>query len=1021
MPHRFFNYMYVPLFFYESIVKIFRIESKFFILSDSLIGFVRSHLVNLKLSLLKSMRKPTVIVIVIFLLLNLRVVGWFEPGYPVFEGDIRLPIVPRAYATQSFYTWNEIDFGVPSVYYPRLMDPFFVLMYAFEQIGASVYFSQMLSTYIVYVLVSIFVFFYIRNMLRGDVIAAFVAAVFFTSNLYLLVDTQTSAISYMEIALTILPCLTVFSEGLKRKSFRFVSLSGLLFVLSFATFPNYRAALMSGILLFVTLIAVEGKRVMRKQVLKYLATFAVFALIASIWLFAYIFLNWQSINASTSVSSTPVPFYSFVNGFDVPRLLSKWTFTATETIGSAKIDYVPYSGPYLYTNASNIALILITFMPLVFAFHAFLTTKFRRRAIFFGVLALIFLVLTTGFTIDHQNLYVALVNSVPLMKAFREPASWTLFVVLFYGVLIGMFASSLSSKVQFKVETRNQKTLLLTTKRKFGTRILSKLSVRVMKHGFRLASFVSKLVVLGGIVVVLFAAVYPMFTGEVTQNWLDTKHKGSFIPEYFTATENILPSDGWTILLPQRYSYVTYNFSEAGMLNAGNPYPFLYSKPLLYGTGTEYIKSPSSNVINYAYDLLTNQTERARPTQVVPNCSFEDGTVGWNLTDTDSLFSVGFSDDAGVGKSCLRVTTNLTVTDFTDLNSTYPWSRIRSYDISVVRGTLYKVSSNLKTVNVTQSHVALEAFNETSSMWDQVFQLPSGVDGTWPWRRYELIWNSSIYSKVRFLLNAGTLENSKTGNATTLFDNLSLSLSNDNLNNARLSAIGLLGIRNLLVEDKIVLGDINSRNSINCNINLEGFDLVQNMTFASLYANSFAKLKIYCAEKVLFEKDLTNWHNLGLTPSGFENLCLSNVAIDSNNFVIPGDFSFEQKSPVLYEADGNASHPFVLVFLNNYDPNWKIQVNGNTLSESDHFLANGFANGWIIRNEGRITMEIKYTVQETTEKMVAISVLFSLLLSLVLWKKLWRLRMNRKILTFRAKISKYWKSVISKSRTKILL
>ncbi len=486
-------------------------------------------------------------------------VYWFQPGYPAFVGDMRLPIVPQAYATHSLFVTNEIDFGLPSAYFPRLVDPFFVMMVTFESLGASIFLSQMLATYAVYLMVSILVFFYVKNIVRGEIVTAFVASLFFTSNLYLLADTGTSALSYMAIALTIFPSLTAFSEALKRRSPLLMSLAGFLIVLTYATFPNYRALVTCGILLLITLIALEGKRLLTKEMLRYYAIFLISASVASIWMISFVAANLNSVGLSNNQPTSPIPFLSYVNQFDVPRLITKWTFYDN----TLNMNYVPYANMYL----QNIPLIIISYIPAVFAFSSLLVTKFRRRTIFFAALAVIFLFLTMGFTIYLNGLYTYLVDNVPLMKAFREQASWTFFVALLYGILIGMFTTAV---------------------------------VKFLKRSFL------KILAVCGIVAVIFAAAYPLFTGEVTNNWLYPKTKGSYIPQYFSQAQQAMPSDGWTLLLPQRNMYVAYNFSEKGMLNAGNPYPYLYSKPLLYGTGTEYFKSTSVDVIYFAYSLVAN-------------------------------------------------------------------------------------------------------------------------------------------------------------------------------------------------------------------------------------------------------------------------------------------------------------------------------------------------------------------------------------------------------------------------------
>lgn len=52
--------------------------------------------------------------------------------------------------------------------------------------------------------------------------------------------------------------------------------------------------------------------------------------------------------------------------------------------------------------------------------------------------------------------------------------------------------------------------------------------------------------------------------------------------------------------------------------------------------------------------------------------------------------------------------------------------------------------------------------------------------------------------------------------------------------------------------------------------------------------------------------------------------------------------------------------PFILVFNDTFDKLWKAKIGNKSLG--DHFIVNGFANGWIINKQGDFTVEIKFIV-----------------------------------------------------------
>src|SRR4030067_1824715 len=206
------------------------------------------------------LRNAEFLILVIFLLVNLRVLNWFEPGYLVFGGDFRPPVVPSVFLQNALYAWNEVDWGVPSVYAARMLAPFFLLMTAFQGIGVDTLISEVLATYAIYILVTILIYVYIKRLTNGDLLAAFVGALFFTSNIHLIVDREQTAIGFVNMALMILPSIVAFTEGLKRKSLGLMTLSGFLFILTYAAFPNYRATVLCLITLLITIIALYINR-----------------------------------------------------------------------------------------------------------------------------------------------------------------------------------------------------------------------------------------------------------------------------------------------------------------------------------------------------------------------------------------------------------------------------------------------------------------------------------------------------------------------------------------------------------------------------------------------------------------------------------------------------------------------------------------------------------------------------------------------------------------------------------------
>ena len=78
--------------------------------------------------------------------------------------------------------------------------------------------------------------------------------------------------------------------------------------------------------------------------------------------------------------------------------------------------------------------------------------------------------------------------------------------------------------------------------------------------------------------------------------------------------------------------------------------------------------------------------------------------------------------------------------------------------------------------------------------------------------------------------------------------------------------------------------------------------------------------------------------------------------------------------------------PFILVFSQLFDPAWKIYIDGKETGK-EHFLANAYANGWIIEKNGSYELIVKFTPQDLLLKGEIISLLaFIVGLIIILWE-----------------------------------
>lgn len=514
--------------------------------------------------------------VVIFFLFSLRVINWFEYPHIMVSGDFRPPFSSNAFINRVLYTWNEIDFGIPSVYSPRALDPFYFFIMAFQALGADLFVAQVATVFLMYFLASILMFILMKKLTNGDIKASFVAALYLTSNLYLINDREVTAVGFIDMALMILPFLIVFTEGVMKKSYKLIALSGPLFILTYGLFPNFRAALLGFIalllILFFIYISNASKISLQRNrtswflnlslnlnviltYLKYLSIFVLSILLASMWVFMIVLANFDAF--SMTYSQVGVSMFALnIQPHDVLRLIAKWGFYSSY----GGDPYVPYANVYLH----NPLIIALSYLLPMLAFASLLLSKSRKLTLYFGAVGAFFLLLMSGLTPFFSQVYVGLATYVPLMLVFRESAQWSFVVIFSYGLLIGITFSALCERFKSKLW---------------------------------------QILVLGLAITLFLSSSYPLTTGDVARNYQMTSTKGSVFPHSYIELDETLSSRYWALMLPQRDVYVGYNF-DGIPFGSGNPYPLIFSKPIITGIGTEYVQPADQILITKIHELM---------------------------------------------------------------------------------------------------------------------------------------------------------------------------------------------------------------------------------------------------------------------------------------------------------------------------------------------------------------------------------------------------------------------------------
>ncbi len=84
------------------------------------------------------------------------------------------------------------------------------------------------------------------------------------------------------------------------------------------------------------------------------------------------------------------------------------------------------------------------------------------------------------------------------------------------------------------------------------------------------------------------------------------------------------------------------------------------------------------------------------------------------------------------------------------------------------------------------------------------------------------------------------------------------------------------------------------------------------------------------------------------------------------------------RSGLDYNVKATAGGPFVLVLSESFDDRWVAMTNGQVIT--NHFVVNGYANGWLLEHGGTYNITISYVANNQYEMVLAASFVSGLVL-----------------------------------------
>jgi hypothetical protein len=190
--------------------------------------------------------------------------------------------------------------------------------------------------------------------------------------------------------------------------------------------------------------------------------------------------------------------------------------------------------------------------------------------------------------------------------------------------------------------------------------------------------------------------------------------------------------------------------------------------------GSGYPQTSVNSTATTSSQNIASANQTRFDLMINPNFTFFNETTAlpsfWNdpVNSCKNYFSctIKFTDGWNDYVSFALSTTN---------NTNNTWSSIHGQEIDVKPKSQYQLVTHMKLNKwATQSHVALEGFNETSRVWRQLVQCPSGINGPLEWHEFScIILIPENTAKIRPVLNAGWSSDAK-NEATTWFDGINI-------------------------------------------------------------------------------------------------------------------------------------------------------------------------------------------------------------------------------------------------------
>lgn len=874
---------------------------------------------------------------------------WFSFGKIITSGDLVVPLSSLDFLKNRLYIWNEIDFGQFSVLLPRFISPLHLTLGTLNIFGVSNEWGQIIYTVLMYFLGS-YAIYKLTEILspKGNKTAALFASIFYLFNPLLINDGFQTSIMFLS-GYVAFPCILYFYiQALNKKSLGHIIMTAVLMTFLASGMPSYRD-LIIGIFLLGTygIYYLFNTHNFKNWMINTGKILGLTFMINLFWLFPYLTKPERLLEKFKLLTLTPTLFdltHRYTTLPNVFRGLGKWALFFGGIQGEPFFVYSP-----VYTE--NLVVIVATFLLPIIIFSSILL--YRKREIFFMLyMALFFIFLSKGINPPFGELYSLIVNRIPFFKAVRESFFFLQGLMIPYSYLFGYSCQGFLHSI-LKVFSRKT----------------------IHNKAIKIACTV---IILTSLLTPLLITSWPLVTGDIIKIGILPNWRGVAFPESYREISNILETDELdrVIVFPKNMKYVGYEWEYYGGRNI-----LQYNLPtalVMAQSGDEYFPSNSIDFTQSLYQLAETKEYDLFASML------KASGVEFVLVETGIIYpSIMEEADEYVN----------------DLANSPYFSTIREFeDVVLFRVVdsypMVYAPSQVMTYHKSKSLPSnqLLIINNLSDGWKG----PSLVDGKYNGTvtRLELTSNGKYTSCVKTIklssmgLNRGNyivLPFSTSSNAS-----FTLAIGRESETDKYLYAINstLEQSQNTYSSDKFspliyrVYEDIPDAISIK----LFASNSINKQSVGNLFF-SFGSLSI--VEDIGGLEDALE----RIEPDSSERFAFIDLdedyerAIEVENIIgkeIP-ELTFSKIDQTNYLINVNSTDPFVLILSQTFDKEWEATIDAETINK--HFIINGFANGWIIEQNGKFQISLEYSPQRDVEIGRIISILTIIFSLTMLYRK----------------------------------